>query len=146
VNGVADRDEVLLLGTDPGDVFEGGRTFKDFARPRLAELKKAPFSLKMDGGPVARITGRSAWVLATVQFTLGKGKDQKRLTPFRALWVFSEKNDLLDLVLEHQSLGLKPEQRKPGTADELKANTALHDKEPADAGMPEKVQNKDAGK
>ena len=128
VNRVADSDQVLLLGTDPGDVFEGGLAFKNFARPRLAELKKAPFTLKMDGGPVARTTGKTAWVLATVQLTLGKGKDLKRLTPFRAFWVFAENGEMLDLVLEHQSLGLKPEQRKPGTADEVKANKVLNEK------------------
>lgn len=123
VDRVADRDEVLLLGTDPGDVFEGGRAFKDFARPRLAELKKAPFSLKLDGGPVARLSpgGKTGWVLATVQLKLGAGKAQKTLVPFRAFWVFAEQGDLLDLVLEHQSLGLKPEQLQPATAEALKA-------------------------
>lgn len=123
VNRVADSDDVLLLGTDPGDVFEGGRAFKDFALPRLAELKKAPFSLKLDGGPVARSTagGKTSWVLATVQLKLGAGKAQKTLVPFRALWVFEEKGDMLDLVLEHQSLGLKVEQRRPATAEESRA-------------------------
>ena len=123
VDRVADHDEVLLLGTDPGDVFEGGRAFKDFARPKLAELTKAPFSLRMDGGPVARLApgGKTAWVFATVVLRLGAGKNQKTLVPFRAFWVFADKGGMLDLVLEHQSLALKVEQRRPATADELKA-------------------------
>jgi SnoaL-like domain len=123
VDRVADHDDVLLLGTDSGDVFEGGRAFKDFAQPKLAELKKAPFSLRMDGGPVARLApgGKTAWVFATVQLRLGVGKNQKTLVPFRAFWVFAEKGGMLDLVLEHQSLALKVEQRRPATAEELKA-------------------------
>jgi hypothetical protein len=152
VNRVADSDKVLLLGTDPGDVFEGGRAFKDFATPRLAELKKAPFSLKVDGGPVARLApgGKSAWVLATVQLKLGKGKNEKTLVPFRAFWVFAENGDMLDLVLEHQSLGLKSEQRKPATSDELKAhkerNVEPVDPPDAGTGKTEKESPKARGK
>ena len=136
VDRVSDQDRVLLLGTDPNDVFEGGKAFKDLARPRLPELKKAPFSLKLYGGPRARLGpgGKTAWVLATVQLTLysgtGKAKKAQPLVPFRTFWVFAEEDGLWNLVLEHQSLGLLPEQRKAARAEDLKEDP----EDSADAG------------
>ena len=64
VERTSDADEVVLIGTDPTDVFEGGAKFKQLARPKLPELKRAAFTLKIEDGPRARLAPdhQSAWV------------------------------------------------------------------------------------
>jgi hypothetical protein len=111
---VSDREEVCLLGTDTADAFEGGKAFKELVRPQLAQLKKSnPFVYKIDGGPRSKLApgGKSGWVAANVALRIGEGKKVRSLTPFRALWIFTEEKGLWNLVSDHQSLGLKPEQR-----------------------------------
>ncbi|MBK7859565.1 MAG: nuclear transport factor 2 family protein [Archangiaceae bacterium] len=115
VERTSDADEVVLIGTDPTDVFEGGAKFKALARPKLPELKRAAFSLRLEDGPRARLAndGKSAWVSGSVVLRLGRGGKQQTLPAFRALWIFALENDGWRLVSEHQSLGLPDELRVP---------------------------------
>ncbi|MBE2252383.1 MAG: nuclear transport factor 2 family protein [Myxococcus sp.] len=149
VDRTSDRPEVVLLGTGPTEVFEGGKAFKDLVRPKLAEIKKAVFSYKVDGPVRARLApgGGTGWVAANVVLRLGAGKKQQVLPPFRVLWVFAEEKGLWNLVSEHQSLALKQELRSPADDDAIKAFEAIDavrrartDKKPAreapDAGAP----------
>lgn len=120
VERTGDGDDVVLIGTDPGDVFEGGARFKELARPKLPELKKAAFSLKIEDGPRAHVAPdkKSGWVTGVVVLRLGKGAKAQALPPFRALWIFAEDKDVWNLVSEHQSVGLPNDLRKPSGADD----------------------------
>jgi hypothetical protein len=119
IDRTSDAETAVLIGTDPADVFEGGAKFKSLARPKLPELKKAKFSYKIEDGPRAKLAadGRSGWVAGNVVLRLGEGKKLQTLPAFRALWIFNQEGELWNLVSEHQSLGLLPEQR-PLAGDE----------------------------
>ena len=151
VDRTSDRTEVVLLGTGPSEIFEGGKAFKDLVRPKLAEIKKAVFSYKVDGPVRSRLAPGSGtgWVAANVVLRLGAGKKQQVLPAFRVLWVFAEEKGLWNLVSEHQSLALKQEMRAPVDDEAIKAFEAIdsvrrlrNDKKPArdalvvDAGAP----------
>jgi hypothetical protein len=143
------RADVVLLGTSPTDLYEGGAAFKSFVKQNEAAIKKAVFSLKIDGNLRARLApdGKSGWVAATVVLRLGQGRKQQTLPAFRALWTFVEEGGLWNLLSEHQSLGLKPDQRVPATAEQLKAFDAR--KPPADlpsAPPPAPTEKKKPGK
>jgi hypothetical protein len=120
VDRTSDSAEAVLIGTDPGDLYEGGAKFKELARPKLPELKKAVFTLKIEDGPRARLApdGKSGWVTGVVVLRLGKPPKQQVLPPFRALWVYAEEKELWNLVSEHQSLGLPNELRKPSGGED----------------------------
>lgn len=120
VERTSDSSEAVLIGTDPSDVYEGGAKFKELARPKLPELKKAVFTLKIEDGPRARMAqdGKSGWVSGVVVLRLGKPPKQQVLPPFRALWIFALEKELWNLASEHQSLGIPPELRKPSGGDE----------------------------
>jgi hypothetical protein len=113
IERTSDAQTAVLIGTDPGDVYESGAHFKELARPKLPELKKAAFSLKIEQGPRARVAqdGRTAYVAANVVLRLGSGKKVQTLPTFRALWLFHSENEKWALISEHQSLGLMPAQR-----------------------------------
>lgn len=123
VDRTSERPEVVLLGTGPGELFEGGKAFKDLVKPKLNEIKKAVFSYKVDGPIRSRLApGQgTGWVAANVVLRLGAGKKQQVLPPFRVLWVFAEEKGLWNLVSEHQSLALKQELRSPADDDAIKA-------------------------
>jgi ketosteroid isomerase-like protein len=128
---ISDRDEVALLGTDPTDVFEGGKAFKELVKPQLAQIKKSnTFVYKIDGGPRAKLAAglKSGWVVATVTLRVGEGKKARTLVPFRALWIYAEEGGVWNLVSDHQSLGLKNEQRTATKEEDLSLPEA------ADAG------------
>ncbi len=119
---VSDRDDVALLGTDQTDVFEGGKAFKDLVKPQLAQIKKSnTFVYKIDGGPRAKLAAgaKSGWVVATVTLRVGEGKKARTLVPFRALWIYAEEGSVWNLVSDHQSLGLKNEQRTATKEEDL---------------------------
>jgi len=117
-----DGPDVVLLGTDPGEVFEGGQSFKAMVKPRLAEIKKAVFEYRVDGPFRARVApdGRTGWVAANVVLRLGAGRKTQTLPAFRTLWVYEREGSEWSMVLEHQSLALGDEQRDEATADQLK--------------------------
>jgi len=122
VEHTSDLDEVALIGTDVADVFEGGAAFKALVKPRLAELKKSNAGTYAIEGPTrSRLApgGESGWVAATVVLTVKQGKTEKKLPAFRALWIFEKEKGLWNLVSDHQSLGLKLEQRDPLMRSEL---------------------------
>lgn len=123
VDRTSERSEVVLLGTGPGELFEGGKAFKDLVKPKLNEIKKAVFSYKVDGPVRSRLApGQgTGWVAANVVLRLGAGKKQQVLPPFRVLWVFAEEKGLWNLVSEHQSLALKQEMRSTADDDAIKA-------------------------
>ncbi|MER2559765.1 MAG: nuclear transport factor 2 family protein [Myxococcaceae bacterium] len=123
VDRTSERSEVVLLGTGPGELFEGGKAFKDLVKPKLNEIKKAVFSYKVDGPIRSRLApGQgTGWVAANVVLRLGAGKKQQVLPPFRVLWVFAEEKGLWNLVSEHQSLALKQELRAPADDEAIKA-------------------------
>jgi hypothetical protein len=120
IERTSDAETAVLIGTDPNDVYEGGARFKALARPKLAELKKAPFTLKIEDGPRAMLSPdhKTGWVAANVVLRLTVGKKQQTLPAFRALWIFQQEGELWNLVSEHQSLGLLPEQRQQAGDDE----------------------------
>ncbi len=122
IERTSDRPEVVLLGTDPTEVFIGGANFKALVKPKLAEIKRSVFTLKIEGPLRARLapSGKTGWLAANVVLRLGK-KPQV-LPPFRTLWVFEEVSDgTFTLVQEHQSLALKTELREPATAAAIAA-------------------------
>jgi hypothetical protein len=139
---ISDRDEVALLGTDQTDVFEGGKAFKDLVKPQLAQIKKAnTFVYKIDGGPRARLAPglKSGWVAATVTLRVGEGKKARTLVPFRALWLYAEEGGVWNLVSDHQSLGLKAEQRTATKEEDLpkrEPSKGTTDAGTTDAGPP----------
>ncbi len=113
---------MALIGTDVADVFEGGAAFKALVKPRLAELKKSNAgTYTIQDGPRSRLApgGESGWVAANVVLTLKQGKATRKLPPFRALWIFEKEKGVWALVSDHQSLGLKTEQRDPSLRSEL---------------------------
>lgn len=114
VDRVSDRDDVALIGTDATDVFEGGKKFKDLVKPQLAAIKKAnTYTYKLEGGPRTKLGPghKSGWLIATLTLTVGSGKKARTLVPFRALWVYAEEKGVWNLISDHQSLGLKLDQR-----------------------------------
>ena len=116
IDRISDSDAVALFGTDASDAFEGGKAFKDLVRPQLAQLKKAnTFLYKIQGGPRSKLSpgGKSGWVAATVTLRVGDAKKGRTLVPFRALWIYAEEQGVWNLVSDHQSLGLKSDQRLP---------------------------------
>jgi ketosteroid isomerase-like protein len=121
IDRLSDSESVALFGTDPTDTFEGGKAFKDLVRPQLAQLKKNnTFSYKLEGGPRSRLApgGKTGWVAATVILRMGDAKKGRNLVPFRALWIYAEEKGVWNLVSDHQSLGLKPDQRAPSEKPE----------------------------
>jgi hypothetical protein len=115
IDRTSDADEVVLIGTDPTDVFEGGAKFKALAHQKLPELRRAAFALKLEDGPRARVAPdlQTGWVSGTVVLKLGRGAKVQTLPAFRALWIFVHEKSGGMLVSEHQSLGLTDEQRRP---------------------------------
>lgn len=107
------RDEFVVVGTDPSQVYVGGRAFKDLLRPLLPELKKQVFTLKFDGGLRARLgpTGKTAWLAGNVVLRQSVGKRMQTLPTLRQTFVFAQEKGTWVLVQDHQSLGLKPDQR-----------------------------------
>ncbi len=92
----------------------GGKAFKDLVTPQLAQIKKSnTFVYKIEGGPRAKLAAgsKSGWVAATVTLRVGEGKKARTLVPFRALWIYADEKGVWNLVSDHQSLGLKAEQR-----------------------------------
>ena len=136
---VSDRDEVALLGTDQTDVFEGGKAFKDLVKPQLAQIKKSnTFVYKIEGGPRAKLApgAKSGWVVATVTLRVGEGKKARTLVPFRALWIYAEEKGVWNLVSDHQSLGLKLEQRVALDKAPDETNPESKPRPTADPGAP----------
>ncbi len=131
VDRISERDDVLLLGTDPGDVYVPGRKFKDLVKPRLKELKKGYLPVKLDGPFRSRLApdGKSGWVAATIVVKANTGKKVQTLPLFRSLWIFANENEVWNIVSEHQSLALKPEQRDSATEAELAARKAAKSKD-----------------
>ncbi len=122
VDRISDGDAVALFGTDATDLFEGGKAFKDLVRPQLAKLKKDnTFLYKIEGGPRSKLAagGKSGWVAATVTLRVGDVKKGRTLVPFRALWIYAEEKGVWNLVSDHQSLGLKADQRMPSDKADL---------------------------
>ncbi len=119
VDRVSAREEVMLLGTDPSEVYQGGAAFKALVKPRLQEIKRSVFSYKIDGNIKARVAsdGKTGFVAANVILRLGAGKKMQTLPGFRTLWVYEQAGDLWTIVQEHQSLALSPEQRKPASEE-----------------------------
>lgn len=115
IEHVSDGDAVVLVGTDPSEVFTGGKAFKDWARPLLPQLEKAAFSLKTKGGVRARVApgGETGWVATHVSLTEGTGKKAVTLPPFRGLFVFAHEAEGWRLVVDHQSVGLPEKVRRP---------------------------------
>lgn len=113
VDRTSDSEDAVLIGTAPADVYEGGKAFKDFARPQLAAAKKGGFTMKIEDGPRARLAPdkKSGWVSGVVVLRIGK-----RVVPaFRALWVYAEEKEVWNLVSEHTSVGVPNELRKPSS-------------------------------
>ncbi len=127
VDRISERPEVVLLGTGPSELFEGGKTFKALVKPKLAEIKKSVFSYKVDGAVRSRLGPghTSGWVAANVILRLGAGKKQQVLPPFRVLWVFVEEKGVWNVVSEHQSLAIKDELRTPCDDEAIKAWEAV---------------------
>ncbi len=121
-----DAADVVLLGTDPGEVFEGGAAFKAMAKPKLAEIKKSAFDYRVDGPVRARVApdGRTGWVAANVVLRVGSGRRSQTLPAFRTLWVYELIQGHWALVSEHQSVALRDEQRDPATPDQVSAHDA----------------------
>ena len=137
IDRISDSEAVALFGTDATDVFEGGKAFKDLARPQLAQLKKAnTFLYKIEGGPRSRVAPgkKTGWVAATV--TLRDAKKGRTLVPFRALWIYAEEKGVWNLVSDHQSLGLKLEQRVALNKAPEETNPESKPRPTADAGAP----------
>jgi len=126
VERISDAGEVLLVGTDPGELFIGGKRFKDLVRPSLPAIKKSGYSTKLEGPLRSRLADdkKTGWVAANVVLRRTVGKKAQEATPFRVLWLFAEENGVWNLVSEHQSLALKEEQREPATDEEQKNLTA----------------------
>ena len=122
----ADGADALLLGTDPGDLFEGGKAFKDMVKPRLAEIKKVVSEYRVEGPFRARLApdGRTGWVAANVVLRVNTGRKAQTLPTFRAFWVYEKDHGEWSMVLEHQSVALRDEQRDEATVDQLKARDA----------------------
>ncbi len=153
VERVSERDEVLLLGTDSGEIYLGGAAFKALVKPRLGDIKKSVFSYKIDGNIKARVAddGHTGFVAANVILRLGQGKKMQTLPAFRTLWVFEIDGDKISLVQEHQSLATSPQlriaandetQRARAKAD--KAFRARQEKDTAVENEP-KLSTSDAG-
>lgn len=122
VERISDADEVLLVGTDPGELFIGGKRFKELVRPSLAAIRRSGYSTKIEGALRARLADdkKTGWVAANVVLRRTVGKKTQEATPFRALWILAEEKGVWNLVSEHLSLALKEEQREPATAEEQK--------------------------
>ncbi len=130
VTRTGDGADVVLLGTDPSEVFEGGQSFKAMVKPRLAEIKKAVFEYRVESPFRARVApdGRTGWVAANVSLRIGSGKKAVTLPVFRTLWVYEKEAGEWNMVLEHQSLAVSDEQREEATADQLKARDVREQK------------------
>jgi hypothetical protein len=128
VDRTSDRSEVVLLGTGPTELFEGGEAFKNLVRPKLAEIKKSVFSYKIDGPVRSRLAPAqsSGWVAATVVLRVGIGKKQQVLPAFRVLWLFAEERGLWNLVSEHQSFALREDIQSPADTDAIKVYEAMN--------------------
>ena len=132
VSHTADGADVLLLGTDPSELFEGGKTFKDMVKPRLAEIKKAVFEYRVEGPFRARLApdGRTGWVAANVVLRVGSGRKAQTLPAFRTLWIYEKDHGEWAMVLEHQSVALRDEQRDEATAEQLKVRDEREKRRP----------------
>ncbi|MBI3185862.1 MAG: nuclear transport factor 2 family protein [Myxococcales bacterium] len=115
IERTSDRDEVVLIGTDAAEVFEGGKSFKEWARAQLPQLEKAVFSMKLAPGVRARVapSGETGWVAGNVVLTLGTGKKALTLPPFRGLFIFLRDGEEWSLVSDHQSVGVPTDLRQP---------------------------------
>ena len=124
IERTSDRDEVVLIGTGPTELFEGGKKFKAFGRSMLPQLKKAVVKLKVDGATTSRLApdGETGFIATNLSMTLGAGKKAQTLPPFRSLWVFLKEKDEWAVVEDHESSGLpqalwtKEEPAAPDTA------------------------------
>ncbi len=136
VEHTSDRGEVAIINTDPNDIVLGGKVFKDLIRPRLAEIRKSAFSLKIDGPLRARLApdGKSGWLAASIVLRMGAGKKQVTYPAYRALWLFAEEAGVWNVVSEHLSLALKPEQFEAATRDELDARQKRLSAAPPETG------------
>ncbi|MHB8875442.1 MAG: nuclear transport factor 2 family protein [Myxococcaceae bacterium] len=108
IERTSDRDEVVLIGTGPAELFEGGKKFKEWGRGMLPQLKKAVVKLKVDGPITARLApdGETGFIATTLSLTLGAGRKAQTLPPFRSLWVFVKEGDAWSVVEDHESSGV----------------------------------------
>lgn len=126
--------DVVLLGTDPLEVFEGGQAFKAMVKPRLSEIQKAVFEYRVEGPFRARMApdGRTGWVAANVVLRVGSGRKAQTLPTFRTLWCYEKDAQTAEwkLVLEHQSVALRDEQRERASPEHIKARDARESQKP----------------
>jgi hypothetical protein len=150
VERTSERAEFVQVGTSPGEVFIGGKSFKELVRPQLGAIKKAGYAWRLDGNLRVKVApgGKSGWAAATVVQRMGSGKKLQVFPAFRFLWVLVEENGLWNIASEHQSLAVREELRDGATDEQLatwKAARELAAKAREAAGSPTRTSAGRAG-
>lgn len=121
VDRTSERAEFVQLGTSAGEVFIGGKAFKDLIKPQLGAIKKLGYSWKLDGNLRVKLApgGKSGWAAAVVVQRQGSGKKMQVFPAYRFLWTLLEEGGVWNISSEHQSLAVKEELRDGATEEQL---------------------------
>ena len=100
---IADRPDVVVIGTDPEEVYEGAATYRAAVEPILAQAKELESVMQCEfpGGLRAALTPdrTTGFVAGNVVAAFG----EQSLPPFRLGWVFTRLDDVFRLVCDHHS-------------------------------------------
>ncbi|MGB8383469.1 MAG: nuclear transport factor 2 family protein [Dermatophilaceae bacterium] len=100
---IADRPDVVVIGTDPEEVYEGAATYRAAVEPILAQAKELESVMQCEfpGGLRAALTPdrTTGFVAGNVVAAFG----EQSLPPFRLGWVFTRLDDDFRLVCDHHS-------------------------------------------
>lgn len=103
---IADRSDAVVIGTDPGEVFEGGPTYRAAFEPMLPQIRQLEQTMRCEfpGGLRGQLTpdGQTGFVAGNVVATFGEDS----LPPFRLGWIFTRLDGAFRLVCDHHSAAL----------------------------------------
>jgi ketosteroid isomerase-like protein len=121
IDRTSERAEFIQVGTSAGEVFIGGKFFKDLIKPQMAQIKKAGFVTKLDGNLRVKLApgGKSGWAAAVVVQRQGSGKKQQVFPAFRMMWTLIEEGGVWNISSEHQSLAVKEDLREGANEEAL---------------------------
>jgi hypothetical protein len=100
---IADRPDVVVIGTDPNEIYEGASAYREAFEPMLPQIEQLEQTMRCSfpGGLSAQLTpdGETGFVVGNVLASFGG----ESLPVFRLGWVFTRVDDAFRLVCDHHS-------------------------------------------
>jgi hypothetical protein len=100
---LADRPDVVVIGTDPNEIFEGATAYRETFEPMLPQIEQLEQTMRLEfpGGLTSELTpdGETGFVAGNVIANFGDDS----LPAFRMAWVFTRVDGAFRLVCDHHS-------------------------------------------